>query len=79
MAKIIRRSWGYWQLYTSRPKTLGISPYNHFVYHVPLKDLQTQAGRNRWFEHLGEKGYNLDHFKLAVKELIEDETIKTED
>jgi hypothetical protein len=66
-----RRRFGDWELYTSKPATLGCKPYNNsFIYHVPIKDCQTQEGYDNWVWHLSEKvGFDVAGFKLAIQTL----------
>ena len=66
-----RRRFGSWELYTTRPVTLGCKPYiNNSVYHVPVEKCQTQEEYEDWVRHLSEKiGFDVVGFKLAIQTL----------
>ena len=67
-----RRQFGKWQLYTSRPVTLGCKPYGTpFIYHMPEKNCQTQEGYDDWVAHFQEKfgDYDIPNFQLAIRTL----------
>jgi len=52
----MRRSWGKWELYTSKPVTLGIKPYgNNQVYHLDLDRCTTPETREYWLGHIDGK------------------------
>jgi hypothetical protein len=66
-----RRRFGAWELYTSRPITLGCKPYlNDSVYHVKLEDCQTEEGYQEWVKQISEKvDFDVAGFKLAIQTL----------
>jgi len=66
-----RRRFGDWQLYTSKPATLGCKPYgNNSIYHVRIDACQTQQGYDNWVKHLSEKvGFDVAGFELAIRTL----------
>lgn len=67
-----RRRWGNWELFTSNPPTLGYRVESRGgIYHVPIKECQTQEGLNRWVNHLTKTkvGWDVASFIRAIEEL----------
>ena len=68
-----RRRWGDWELYPGKPPTLGYKPPGSaigFIYHVEIKDCQTQEGYDSCLRHLSEKaGWDVESFRRAIGEL----------
>jgi hypothetical protein len=66
-----RRRFGAWELYTSRPVTLGCKPYlNNSIYHVQIQYCQTKEGYQEWVNHISEKvGFDVTGFKSAIQTL----------
>jgi hypothetical protein len=68
-----RRRWGDWELYPGGSPTLGYKPpggAKGFVYHVPIKECQTQEGYDDWLKQLKEKaGWDVASFRKAIEEL----------
>ena len=68
-----RRRFGDWELYTGYPPTLGCRPpegAKNFIYHVELRECQSQEEYEDWVRHLSEKvGFDVRGFKLAIETL----------
>ena len=76
---INRRTWGKWQLYPSKPATIGCKPYpNNTVYHIKLARLSIESERLAMLKHISEKPANYDFlgFHSAVEALVADGTIQ---
>jgi len=53
---MIRRSWGRWELYTSKPASLGINiSGKSSIYHITLDRCSTPEQREDWLKHIDGK------------------------